>query len=182
MVVWELSYWTGVKVTVIWASPPAGITPGRTTGRASVRKERLQNETFSRTPAWRRVTSCFRHVCWCCPDWATGRVEPEASFALCWDVVDAQAFERTQLSSKRALEKASFIRFVLRAPGSEHVGLPLRGWTEKASWGSTTCTWNSKSMEVLHVRGMLCRMLQTGKKENPFPLSCLTAMHDRKFV
>lgn len=48
--------------------------------------------------------------------------------------------------------------------GSDHAGLPLRGWMEKASWDSIMYTWNSKSMGLLHVRGMLRRMLQTGKK------------------
>lgn len=96
------------------------------------------------------------------------RGEPEASFTLCCDVDDTQVFERTQLSPVQSShwEKTNTIHpiFPYSTTGSDHAGLPLRGWMEKASWGSITYTWNSKSMGLLHVRGMLRRMLQTGKK------------------
>lgn len=45
-----------------------------------------------------------------------------------------------------------------------HLPLPVRGWTEKASWGSITYTWNSKSMGQLHLRGIACGALETGRK------------------
>lgn len=74
--------------------------------------------------------------------------------------------EHSSLSSELTLEKTNTIHpiFPYSTTGSDHAGLPLRGWMEKASWGSITYTWNSKSMGLLHVRGMLRRMLQTGKK------------------
>lgn len=74
--------------------------------------------------------------------------------------------EHSSLSSELTLEKKNTIYpiFHYSTTGSDHAGLPLRGWMEKASWDSIMYTWNSKSMGLLHVRGMLRRMLQTGKK------------------